>query len=200
MGTRGTIHIIFNGKKLVLYKHFDSYLEGLGENLILELIELLEEYNIEELKKVFSEIKFVYDDDNQHYQKPTKEQIEKLEKYTDLLVDSQSTNNWYCLLHGTQGSLKKTIDAGYALCVSGLEEYNYTIDLDNETFKCHKGSGKIIWNTKLGIDHLKNFVQTKIGNFDNWCKSKTEQREHWEKFMLESKERRKTIANIKGEK
>ncbi len=58
MGTRGLVTIIYNGKKLCLYNPFDSYPFALGLDILCELIELLKEMSIEELKEKFEKIEY----------------------------------------------------------------------------------------------------------------------------------------------
>lgn len=94
---------------------------------------------MDELKRIVGSFR-VHDPD----QKPTQDDIQRLSQYTDLSVSSRSTNDWYCLLRKTQGSLIKTLEAN---CISSwdiiplpqkisfpMEEYTYIIDLDNEEF------------------------------------------------------------------
>jgi hypothetical protein len=127
MGTRGTITFIFNGKIIKVYNHWDSYPSGLGVKLINELQILLKAMSIDEIIEKFNKIKILAHD----YQ-PTDEDIEKLQKYTDLSVSRQTTNDVYCLLRHTQGSIIKILDAGYVSNYEGDEDYNYTIDFDEK--------------------------------------------------------------------
>lgn len=47
MGTRGTITIIYQGKLIKLYNHWDSYPSGLGVNLVQEIKRLLQLWGID---------------------------------------------------------------------------------------------------------------------------------------------------------
>ena len=58
------------------YNHWDSYQSGLGVHLLLEIIHA----DLDEWVKLLENLKEVSDEDR----KPTPEEMEKLEKYTDL--------------------------------------------------------------------------------------------------------------------
>lgn len=153
MGTRGTITIIFKNKKICLYNHWDSYPSGLGIKILRELLILLEKYSIEELIVLFDNIKIV----NETIE-PTEDDIKNLEDYTNLEVSTQSTKDWYCLLHRCQGSIISVLAAGYALDNdndSTWIEYNYNIDLNECNFSCDE-IGK---NTKLDKNDITNLIK-----------------------------------------
>lgn len=129
MGTRGTITFIFRGKKIKVYNHWDSYPEGLGVDLVNELKILLNNLSIDEIIEKFNNIKiFTYDS------MPSKEEIEKLKKYSDTNVSSQNLNDVYCLLRKTQGSIIKILDAQYVINHDGDECCNYIVDFDEQKF------------------------------------------------------------------
>lgn len=153
MGTRGTITIVFNRRKIIMYNHWDSYPLGLGILLLNELINLLDS---NKLVKKFEQIKIVH-----QTIKPTDKDIQNLSKFTDLSVASQDTQDWYCLLRKCQGSILKTLECGYALNHDGQEVYNYVIDLDNKKFTCKEAK----WN--VDFDNLKNFHEIALKNGDD---------------------------------
>ena len=127
MGTRGTITFIFNGKRIKVYNHWDSYPSGLGVKLIDDLQILLKSMSIDKIISALNSIKiFTYGT------QPTEDDIKKLEKYTDLSVSNQTTNDIYCLLRGTQGSIIKILDAGYVCNHESDEECNYAIDFNEK--------------------------------------------------------------------
>lgn len=139
MGTRGIITIIFKNKTINLYNHWDSYFSGLGLNLIKELLELLNLHSVAQLIELFDNVKIVTDETE-----VTDEDIEHLKPFTELHVGNRSTQDWYCLLRGCQGSISKVLESGYALD-SGEDfgigiEYVYIINLNAGTFTCsHEG-------------------------------------------------------------
>lgn len=129
MGTRGTITFLFNGKRIKVYNHWDSYPSGLGVKLIDELQILLKNMSLDEIIVALNNIKiFQYDS------QPNEDDIKKLKEYTDLSVSRQTPNDVYCLLRHTQGSISKMLDAGYACHHEGNEECNYTINFDEKKF------------------------------------------------------------------
>jgi hypothetical protein len=129
MGTRGTITFIFNGKKIKVYNHWDSYPEGLGRKIVKELKVLLESRLIEEIIERLNEIKIF-----NYGSVPTEEEIEKLQKYSDVSVSNQDLNDVYCLLRKTQGSIQKILEAGYVVNHEGDEDYNYFVNFDSKKF------------------------------------------------------------------
>lgn len=165
MGTRGTIHIIFNGKKIKLYNHWDSYLEALGHALVKELISLLKRYSIDELKNMFEKIEIVYDSEDNRYREPTKDEIKKLEPYNDLYVSHQTTKDWYCLLRKTQGSIKKTLKCGFAYHCDNNEIFNYVINLDDNNFQCNYLK-KNVWNSTLEANNLEKLLSIGLPESD----------------------------------
>jgi hypothetical protein len=149
MGTRGTIRIRVRDprtkkiKVIFQYNQFDSYHSKLGVDIISELIDLLLTKSIKEIRELFLEVKLV-----SYKSKPTKDDIKKLKEWTDLDVSEQSTRDWYCLLRNCQGSIMNIVKSGYAMKVmqnrvirltvqdepKSVQEYNYFIDLEEETF------------------------------------------------------------------
>lgn len=60
MSTRGAVGIIFNGEEKIGYNHFDSYPEGLGN----EILTFLKGKTIDDLKTLFSNITIIENSDN----------------------------------------------------------------------------------------------------------------------------------------
>lgn len=125
MGTHATITVICNGRKFRTYVHYDG--DSVHGVLKVELRALLARYGLEGLKERVNSVKIV----THNKDKPTASDKLLLQDYTNLKVSEQCTDDWYCLLHKTQGSLLRIINAGYALEHEGDSmEYNYVIDLD----------------------------------------------------------------------
>lgn len=128
MGTRGTITIIFKGKRLRLYNHGDSYPSELGADLIRELKDLLSRFTVDQLIEMLNRLKLV-----SRKILPTEKDVKALEPWTDLAVGSGSVDDWYCLLRGCQGSLTEMLESGYANTDEiNNQEYNYVIDFDHQ--------------------------------------------------------------------
>lgn len=138
MGTRGAVGFIKDGEIKVAYNHFDSYPEGLGE----EVLNFVREYSVDQMREMFDKIELVDEDST-----PTKEQIQRCREVgtINLGVGSGSEQDWYCLLRGCQGNLKAYADTG--LMVNAKKflgdslfcEYAYLINLDDETLETYKG-------------------------------------------------------------
>ena len=129
MGTRGKFGFFYKGRYYISYNHFDSYPSYLGVRLILEILDA----DLDKWIKLLEKIKLVSDD-----VKPRPEDIERLEKYTDLTISSCSTDDWDCLLYHTQGSFYHVLHCGYLENVHGVdmeEEYFYILDLDNRVLR-----------------------------------------------------------------
>ncbi len=84
MGTRGKFGFFYKGKYYMCYNHYDSYPSYLGVHLLLEIIHA----DLDEWIKLLENIKEVSDE-----VKPTEEDIEKLENYTNLTVSNESTED-----------------------------------------------------------------------------------------------------------
>jgi hypothetical protein len=152
MGTRGSITVYYNGKKFCLYNHFDSYPDGLGYDLVIEILQLLDSFSQAEIIAKLNNIKIV----NNSIQ-PTEEDIIKLKAVTDLTVSNQSTNDWYCLLRNTQGSILSVLEVGYVYDGGSGEEFDYHVDFDNMKFWCNDMD-------KYDMSNIKSFIE-KVGPF-----------------------------------
>lgn len=142
MGTRGVMGFRHKSKDKLIYNHFDSYPEHLGNEISLSLSKVLNDSRrgIEWLKKKVDALKMVNDD-----VKPTEADKKKLAKYTDLQVSEQSTDDWYCLTRRLQGKMIETLIAGYAIESEGFIydslfcEWAYVVNLDTKKLEVYKG-------------------------------------------------------------
>lgn len=136
MGTRGAMGFYRDGQYKVVYNHFDSYPDRLGN----DVLDYIHSKSIDDMNKAFDRIE-LFDPES----KPTKEQIEKCAAYTDLSVSRQSTDDWYCVLRGAQGNLDAYAEVGLmpddaAFMGNGLFcEYAYIINLDDEVLEVYDG-------------------------------------------------------------
>lgn len=149
MGTRGVIGFYKNGVTKVTYNHFDSYPEETGKNILKELrYFIIQQLDIEKIKKNFYKIKLIKDSEKQ----PTKEEIKKYKKFCNTSVGSQGMNNkdiktYYQLLRNLQGTLKSYLDGEVNLMIDSKEflkdslfcEWGYIVNLDKEVFEVYKG-------------------------------------------------------------
>lgn len=139
MSTRGTFGFRVNGTDCLSYNHSDSYPSSLGEDFVRNVRELVK---LPDLKERVAALKIVSDD-----VPPTQEDIKKLRKWTDLDVGDQSENDWYCLLRGTQGSLKAILESGYIkhsgrFILDAFCEYAYILNLDEGVVEFYAGFQK----------------------------------------------------------
>lgn len=140
MGTRGLVGFRLESKDYLAYNHFDSYPSGLGQ----EVIEQLAQLNIEELPDAVRSLTLVTDDTP-----IAKDAVERLKAYTELHVSEQSTEDWYCLLHGAQGNLVAYLeielmpDNAAFIRDSLFCEWAYIINLDSDKLEVWRGFQKL---------------------------------------------------------
>lgn len=140
MSTRGVYGFRRNGVDKITYNHSDSYPDGLG----CDVVDFCRRHSVGEMNKMYDTIVLVKEDS-----KPTKEQIETCERYTNLGVSTQSPDDWYCLLRGAQGNLDAyanglsyMIDSGDFILDSLFCEYGYIINLDKNVLEFWGGFQK----------------------------------------------------------
>lgn len=138
MGTRGLFGFLYKGRYYMVYNQFDSYPEGLGRDLVMEI----QNGRMDEWIELLTKLKVVF----AAGPAPTREDIEKLAPYTDLCVSECSTDDWYCLTRQCQGSFIHVLESGYLLSYlprdkmeTGLVsdmwiEYQYILDFDHNQF------------------------------------------------------------------
>jgi hypothetical protein len=136
VGTRGFIGFIIDGQEKITYNHFDSYPSRLG----MTTLEWLRSADVNEVAEQVRALRLISQDDP-----VPPEDIERLRKFTDLMVGNQSTSDWYCLLRGTQGDPSAILEAGVMIdshefpSNSLLAEYGYVVDLDESRFEVYRG-------------------------------------------------------------
>lgn len=168
MGTRALIRIITKKRSFALYNQFDGSPSNLGVSIVKELLEFLKKFGFEKLCEMFDSLVVI---DETNPPTPTKNDIQKLEPWTDLRVSTQSTSDWYCLTRRCQGSLTETIKSGYALS-SDFDKvhvsYRYIIDFTYEKLHCEcmfdpeSAENMILPLTKKGLEEA-------ITKFDPPC-------------------------------
>lgn len=141
MGTRGVYGFRIDGQDKVTYNHFDSYLVGLGRNIIKEL----RGYDYGRLVEVARSIVLVNKETP-----PTPEQIERLKKYADMDVSTKCIDDWYVLLRRSQGtmwpwfigSLPVMVDNHDFLSDSLWCEWAYIANLDERVLEVYRGGNE----------------------------------------------------------
>lgn len=142
MSTRGLWGFRKNGNSIAVYRHWDSYPEGLGA----EFTGFLKK-NKNKLDRVFGNIEVV--DGNS---KPTDMQKAYCTEmgWCNTNVSSRSDTDWYCLLRETQDPEKwqEAIDSGNLVYVDNqidfikdslFCEFAYIYDVDNEVLEYYMG-------------------------------------------------------------
>lgn len=140
MGTRGLVGFRLESKDYLAYNHYDSYPSGLGREVVGQLAQL----NLETLPGDVQGLALVTDDTP-----ITKDIVERLKAYTELHVSEQSTEDWYCLLHGAQGSLVAYLEIGLMpdnaafIRDSLFCEWAYIVNLDTVKLEIWRGFQKL---------------------------------------------------------
>lgn len=148
MGTRGLVGFTVDGQVKMTYNHFDSYPTGLGVDVVTFTRNALDGRDA-----LANRVRSLRCIDGKT--PPTDVDKANLRRFTDLNVATQSLDDWYCLLRGTQGDLAGILDAGYMLVdndpVTGLPafgfdslfcEWAYNIDLDANAVEVYRGFRK----------------------------------------------------------
>ena len=141
MGTRGAIGFISDKKEYITYNHFDSYPDGLGNDVLNFLNST--RLTVDVMKERVKEIRLI----NERKDEPTDEDIKKcmLAKTVNTGVSEQSFQDWYCLLREAQGKLDKYLEVGIMpdnhdfLLDSLFCEWAYIINLDTSKLEVYKG-------------------------------------------------------------
>jgi len=147
MGTRGAIGFKINGEYKVTYNNFDSYMEGLGKEVISFCNKIIKNNKLETLKENVKKLELL--DPN----KPVSEYlIKKYSMFANNYVGNQKKDDPYCLLRETQGSimldfvldgsLEHIINSEDFLYNSLYCEYAYIIDLDLNVLNFYSGFQK----------------------------------------------------------
>lgn len=136
MSTRGFVGFVVDGTEKIAYNHYDSYPSNLGCNVL----EWLSKAHLGGAQRQASALRVVSSDST-----PTAEDIERLRGYANQNVSTRRIDEWYVLLHETQGNPAAMLDAG--VVEDGHEfpldslfaEWGYLVDFDARTFEVYKG-------------------------------------------------------------
>lgn len=138
MGTRGFLGFVIDGQEKVAYNHWDSYPDGLGNDILTWLRSAVADRDsvIEKARalRVVPE-----------HSTPAAEDIEALKGYADISVGSRGLDNWYVLLRRTQGDMALILEAGVIEDASDFvkdslwAEWGYIVDLDALRFEVYRG-------------------------------------------------------------
>jgi len=141
MGTRGCFGVRVNGEDKTSYNHFDSYPDGLGNDVLKDLKALLDEGGHK--MRSLAEVPLL-----NTKTPPTEEQKKRFEPYADLTVSEKSLDDWYCLTRNLQGEFRKSLelgafpDKGGFLADSLYCEWAYLVNLDTDELEVYRGFNK----------------------------------------------------------
>lgn len=163
MSTRGYMGIKKKGQLKGQYNHFDSYISGLGKDIIETLNNIPKSERINKLNEVYDNITLVNESDT-----PTQELIDYAieNRLYDGSVSNRSTKDMYCLFRNCQGRLDMYLN-GLKYMLNGNDflnnelfcEYAYIINLDTNTLDiCTCGN-----HLQLSVD-LLNLNYNDIAN------------------------------------
>jgi len=135
MGTRGAYGFHKGGVDKITYNHWDSYPDGLGD----EIAKFIKKTTIKQMNEIFEKIILV----DEHNSKPTKEQIKIYKEFADISVSCQSYEDWYCLLYKTKQDLSVYKEEGIVHMMDGGDfvkdslfcEWAYIINLDTNVLE-----------------------------------------------------------------
>lgn len=144
MGTRGAIIFVIDGAEKVCYNHFDSYPDGLGSKMLSWLQDAVKD--LPAVKDSARNLKMVDEDTA-----PTAEEIAKLAHLSwnkaehGGEADLREGQQWYDLLHQTQGEPAMILESGYNADAHDFVydslfcEWAYVVDLDEDRFEVYRG-------------------------------------------------------------
>lgn len=120
MGTRGTYGYRKNKQDKLMYNHYDSYPEGLGQNML----EYIKMYSNKEINDICDSIKFVENDKNFQIQQEMKGKIQSREVYLSSFHEDSTI-----LMPEDNGFIKDSL-----FC-----EWGYIVNLDTECLEVWRG-------------------------------------------------------------
>jgi len=129
MGTRGTTGFQIDGVRKSSYQQYDSYLDGVGLDVLNFVREIGEGEDRERVNILARGLKIVPESG-----KPTAAEIAHIGT-TYLNANVSEGNDWYAFLRETQGKPGLILDAGLVTGNESFrnEEYDYVINLDTDT-------------------------------------------------------------------
>ena len=138
MGTRGIVGFRENGNDHLVYNHFDSYPDCLGQ-IMVDFARTKAAKNPTLYKEMASAMRDISGTT------PTEIDIQRCKDFTDLGVSNQSTDDWYCLLRDTQGDPEAILKCGlYEAYDDFIKdslfcEYAYVINFDTGMLEFYEG-------------------------------------------------------------
>lgn len=135
---QGTITICFGEKELILGPCYGSYPLSLGNYLVWQIKQLMDQFSIDEIITKFEECKIINNKGNDII---TKTHIRKLVPFGIRGPANAEDQNWLDITHNTRNSLLNMLESGYMLkyqpSITGhLEKrYNYIVDWNKQVLR-----------------------------------------------------------------
>lgn len=133
MSTRGLVGFRVDDTLKMSYNHSDSYPDYLGVNTL----EWLRTADLDVVREQARALRVVEVESI-----PTHDDIEQLREWTDDRFSSRSLDEWYVLLHKTQGIPAEILRAG--VTEDGTQygdiEWSYLVDLDAKVLVVYDGA------------------------------------------------------------
>lgn len=151
MGTRGAMGFRLSGKDHVFYNNRDSGPEGLGSSVVEYLHHRMAAVGYDRMVGELTQSvrSLIPIDENIAPSQTQKKRCFDL-GIVNVEVSKRSTEDWYCLLHGTQGNPGKSLEAKYYnpqdeefLKDSLYCEFAYIVNLDDQSLEIYKGFSEL---------------------------------------------------------
>ena len=172
MSTRGAIGFRKNNSDKLTYNHYDSYPSGLGE----EIVDFIKNTSIEEMNKLFDELKLInLDYDMQKgCLKLNQQEIDILKFF---IADERQIyglndcieeylyrlNNNPLFYYKHESSIKEMVDNNSFIKDSLFCEYGYIINLDTNKLEIWKGfQKKPDSNNRYGVENVDGYYPCKM--------------------------------------
>ena len=144
MGTRGVFGVRVGGTDKMMYNQFDSYPDGLGQEVVEQVRGILKDNGLRWFKDRAENLRMV----NEDSPPPTAAEKDLMRGYANLGVSNQSMDDWYCLFRELQHQLKGYLELGAMLSAEDFIldslfcEYGYIANLDEQVFEVYQGFQK----------------------------------------------------------
>lgn len=167
MGTRGFLGVKKDGSfKVAQYNQFDTYLSGLGSDVVQFIVETTKSNTWDKFTKNLSKIRLV----DENYV-PTNEEIDANKEFANVSVSTGRLTEPYVLLRELQGVrvLWQILSGRVSLLENQSDfinnsscEYSYIIDLDDRTLEIRQGQDV------LGVLSFSSLVESFDIDKDKW--------------------------------
>ncbi len=159
-GTEGYYGFFYKNKYYLKYNPYDSYFAALGNNIIIDIISLLDEYGYDKICQMVENM-IIYDPSIE----PSSTDIEKLKPYTRLDKNDIGSRDkdWYLLTRKIDGP-KDFLTCGYYSSQAEQEcnkysfDYKYIIDLDKKKLVMTEMNVKdVVHDFSENTSNIQNF-------------------------------------------